>query len=257
MTPRSLEGKVVVVTGAAGGIGQAVARRLAAEGARLVLADRDVESVTALADSLPGEVLGHGVDVGSEDAMDALFRAVLDRFGRIDGLHNNAGIEGRVGRLVDSGPEEFEAVLAVNVIGVFLGCRAALRTMQRTGRPIAVVNTASATGLRGVYGSAAYSTSKHAVIGLTRCAALEAAPLGGRVNALCPGVTETRMMRSLESGMVPDDPGAAKAFILSRVPMGRYGTPDEAAALAAWLLSDRSRYATGAVFAADGGYTAG
>ena len=258
MALKGLTGKAAVVTGGAGGIGSAVCRRLAEEGAKVTVVDLDEAAAKEVASSLGPGAIGVGADVATEEGTDAYVRAALGAFGRIDAFHNNAGIEGRVAPLVEAEVADFDRVVAVNVRGVFLGLRAVLRQMATQGGG-AIVNTASVAGLRGAATLGPYVASKHAVVGLTRTAAAEAGPQGVRVNAVCPGLIDTRMLRSIEEARGPTagaDAGAAKAASVRRVPQARYGEPDEVAALVAWLLSEEAPYAHGGIYTLDGGLTA-
>jgi 3alpha(or 20beta)-hydroxysteroid dehydrogenase len=253
MTDR-FAGRVAVVTGAASGFGLAAATRLTAEGARVVLVDRAADALAAAAAALDGAAVV--ADVSLEADVDAYVSAALDAFGRIDLFFNNAGIEGRMAPMTELTTDDFDRVWAVNARGVFLGLRAVLRVMkeQQSG---AVVNTASMAGIRGSATFSPYVASKHAVVGLTRCAALEGAPFGIRVNAVAPGHIDTRMARALTAQINPDDPDGVYQRIAASVPLGsRYGTADEVAGLALWLLSDDARYVSGAVHLIDGALNA-
>jgi NAD(P)-dependent dehydrogenase (short-subunit alcohol dehydrogenase family) len=177
------------------------------------------------------------------------------RFGGIDYFFNNAGIEGFVGSLVEYPEEMFDRLLAVNVKGVWLGMKHVGPAIRERGGG-AIVNTASVAGLRATPNLIAYGASKHAVIGMTKSAAVEFARDRVRVNAICPSPIETRMMRSIERGINADMPEAVKQQMAARIPLGRYGEPEEIAALVAFLCSDDASFITGGIYTIDGGSTA-
>jgi len=252
---RRFEGKVVIVTGAAGGIGRAAMERFAQEGAALVAVDlpgSGLEEAVALAEKAGGEALAVAADVTRAEDVARYVAEGASRFGGIDFLFNNAGIEGSV-TPIDSYPDDaFDRVLAVNVRGVFLGMKHVIPALRRRGGG-AVVNTASVAGFLGEPAIPAYVASKHAVLGLTKCGANTYGPEGIRVNAICPSPVETRMMRSLEAGLAPETPEEAKKMIAQRIPLGRYATPEEVAAAVAFLCSDDARFINGAALTVDGG----
>ncbi len=254
MTERRFAGKVAVITGGAGGRGRAVATRLLDEGARVVLVDRDAEALERAGRDLGG-VVTVLADVAEEASVRDYVRRAVAAGGAIDLFFNNAGIEGRVAPITEQGAADFDRVMAVNVRGAFLGLREVMRQMRRQPSGGAIVNTASMGGLRGGLNFSPYVASKHAVVGLTRCAALEGAPHRIRVNAVAPGHIDTRMARSIAEQASPADPGRAMAERSSRIPLGRYGTPEEVAHLVAWLLSDEASYVTGAIVSIDAGLT--
>jgi 3alpha(or 20beta)-hydroxysteroid dehydrogenase len=247
-------GRVVMVTGAAGGIGQASVRRFLDEGARVVAVDLERSRLEELR-SLGGDALHPVVaDVTRGEEVRRAVAEGAERFGGIDALFNNAGIEGVVATL-DLYPEDvFDRVLAVNVRGVFLGIKHVVPELRRRGGGV-IVNTASVAGLIGEPSIPAYVASKHAVVGLTRSAAIAFGPENIRVNAVCPAPIETRMMRSLESGLSPDDPQTVKKLLEERIPQGRYGTPEEVSAVVTFLCSDDARYVNGGIYSVDGGMT--
>jgi NAD(P)-dependent dehydrogenase (short-subunit alcohol dehydrogenase family) len=247
-------GRVAVITGAAAGFGLAVATRLASEGARLVLVDRAAGTLREAARSLHGAV-GVVADVSREDDVDRYVRAAVQEYGRIDAFFNNAGIEGRMAPMTELSVTDFDRVLAVNTRGVFLGLRAVLKVMKAQSSG-AIVNTASMAGIRGAATFAPYVASKHAVVGLTRCAALEGAPHGIRVNGVAPGHIDTRMARALTAQIDPDDPDGVFERTSARIPLGRYGTAGEVASLVVWLLSDEASYLSGATHLIDGALNA-
>ena len=244
--------KVVVITGAGGGIGRAAAVLFAAERASIVAVDRDASSladtVTAISES-GGQIHALAGDVTSSADVQAYVQAAVDTFGGVDILFNNAGIEGVVTSLESYPEEDFDRVIAVNVKGVWLGMKYVADAMRQRGGGV-IINTASVAGLRGTPGLIAYGASKHAVVGMTKTAAAELAPAGIRVS---PAPIETRMMRSIESGAAPDDPEAFKKQATERIPLGRYGEPEEVAALVAFLASADAAFITGGIYPIDGG----
>jgi 3alpha(or 20beta)-hydroxysteroid dehydrogenase len=253
---KGIAGGTAVVTGAAGGIGTAVCRRLRAEGANIVAVDRDEAALEKLAADLGGDILTVPADVSAADDTERYFAAAVERFGSVDMFHANAGIEGVVCSVAELDIADVDRVLSVNVRSVFLGAGAAVRRMAEQPGRGRILFTSSIAGITGNAGVAPYVASKHAVIGVMRSLAKEIAPLGIRVNCLCPGVVETRMMDSLEAGLgalAGVDGSAAKTAMAAAVPMGRYGRVDEIAAAAAWLLSDEVPYMHGEVVTAGGG----
>jgi NAD(P)-dependent dehydrogenase (short-subunit alcohol dehydrogenase family) len=249
------DGQVAVITGAASGFGLAVSGRLAGEGARVVLVDVAADPLKKAAADIDG-ALAVVADVSDEAAVDAYVQAALAEHGRIDLFFNNAGIEGRLAPMTELSVADFDRVLAVNCRGVFMGLRAVLAVMkqQHSG---AIVNTASMAAIRGSATFSPYVAAKHAVVGLTRCAALEGAPFGIRVNAVAPGHIDTRMGRDLTAQINPDDPGKVYRETAARVPLGqRYGTAEEVASSVVWLLSDDAAYVSGSTQLIDGALNA-
>lgn len=243
-----VEGKVALVTGAARGIGRATARLFAREGARVVLGDR-LEEGEAVAEAIRrggGEAVFVRADVTREPEVEALVGEAVERFGRLDCAHNNAGITGGMGPVQDLRLEDFERTLRVNLLGVFLCLKHELRVMQRQGAG-AVVNTSSGSGLIATPGLAPYCASKHGVLGLTKTAALENARTGVRVNAVLPGSIDTPMLRAA----MDSSPGMEK-LIRGSIPSGRLGTPEEVAEAVVWLCSDRASLVSGASLLVDG-----
>ncbi len=250
-------GKVALITGGANGIGRAAALGFARRGARVVLADRDTAAGEAAAEAVRergGEARFVRADVTRSADVQGYVQATLDAYGAIDCFFNNAGIEGTVAPTVDYEEAVFDAVIAVNLKGVFLGLRHVLPVMLRQGRG-AVVNTASTAGLVGSPGLSAYVASKHGVIGLTRTAAGEVGAAGVRVNAVCPGPTDTRMIHSLEQQSSPGDPAGAGERYRASIPLGRYATAEEVADVVLFLCSDGASSVTAAHYVVDGGRT--
>jgi NAD(P)-dependent dehydrogenase (short-subunit alcohol dehydrogenase family) len=251
-----LDGKVAVVTGAGGEIGAAAIQLMAARGARIVAVDRDAEALQRLARSLAKEAqyLPIVADVTEEEAVKRYVAEAVGRMGRIDVFFNNAGIEGPVRPIAEYPLADFVRVMSVNVTGVFLGLKHVIPAMARAGGG-AIINSSSVAGLTGTPGVCAYNASKHAVIGLTRSAAAEWAGKGVRINSINPGPIASRMMRSLEDGLAPGAAEEMRKKFSALIPAGRYGTPEEVAALVAFLASEDARYLHGAVFTIDGGFT--
>lgn len=247
---RGLEGKVAVVTGAAGGLGGASARRLAAEGAHVVCVDLDGDRAAELAEEIGG--LAVAADVSVEADVGLYLAAAVERFGRVDLHHLNAGIPGALDPLPDLELAEFERVMAVNVGGTFLGLRGAFRQYAAQGSGGAVVVTGSIASLRGADDLFAYHTSKHAVLGLGRCAAVYGGPLGVRVNVVAPGIVPTELFAAAGSATGGGSDMAQRA---TTTPLRRAGRPEEIGAVVAFLLSDDASYMTGEVVSVDAGAT--
>jgi NAD(P)-dependent dehydrogenase (short-subunit alcohol dehydrogenase family) len=250
----SLAGRAAVVTGAARGIGEAIAQRLAEAGAEVVLADLDGEAAVAKAKELEAahgrRMVGTRVDVADEQSVVALAGLAVDRLGRLDIWVNNAGIFPHTGPVVDADAAAFDTVMAVNVSGMFTGAREAARRMPSGG---AIVNLSSITGLAARAGLTAYSTSKHAVIGLTRNLAKDLAPLGVRVNAVAPGLIVTP---GLLGGSAGETRSAAALASRPTAPLGRHGVPDDVARVVLFLVSDLAAFVSGATVVVDAADTA-
>jgi NAD(P)-dependent dehydrogenase (short-subunit alcohol dehydrogenase family) len=246
-------GKTAVVTGAAGGIGAALVRRLAARGLNVTLVDLDVDAlgpIAAAAGLNDDNSLSVAADVSkAEDVANYVARTV-EKFGTIDYFANNAGIECPFGAIEDQAIETLDKVYAVNVRGVFLGLQHVLPVMKRQGSG-SIMNTSSLAGIMAAPMMAPYIMSKHAVIGITRSAAAEAASSGVRVNAVLPGTINTLMMRRIEdSSGIPDE---FKKMNDAATPLGRYGEADEVAAVMNFLLSEDSAFVTASLYTVDGG----
>jgi NAD(P)-dependent dehydrogenase (short-subunit alcohol dehydrogenase family) len=252
------KGRIALITGAGNGIGRAAALGFSSRGAKVVVVDRDQAAGEATAGILRqqgGDALFVAADVTKSADVQNYVKATLDKYGAIDCFYNNAGIEGSVAPTASYDEEMFDRVMAINVKGVFLGLRHVLPVMIKQGRG-AVVNTASVAGLVASPGMPAYVASKHAVIGLTKTAAGEVARAGVRVNAVCPGPIDTRMIHALESMLNPDDPTSVGTRYQSNIPIGRYGTAEEVANVVQFLCSDLASNITGAQYLVDGGRTA-
>ncbi|MFJ4472879.1 SDR family NAD(P)-dependent oxidoreductase [Streptomyces sp. NPDC089424] len=249
-----LDGRVVIVTGAARGQGEQEARLFREEGADVVVTDVLDDQGEALAKEIGARYVH--LDVGREDQWSAAVAAAKEAYGRIDGLVNNAGIL-RFNALVDTPLAEFMQVVQVNQVGCFLGIRTVAPEMADGGT---IVNTASYTGMTGMAAVGTYAATKHAVLGLTRVAALELAPRRIRVNAVCPGAVDTAMSNParLDPAADPEVTGRALDGLYRKlVPLGRVGRPEEVARLALFLSCDDSSYITGQPFVIDGGWLAG
>jgi NAD(P)-dependent dehydrogenase (short-subunit alcohol dehydrogenase family) len=262
-----LTGKVAIITGGAGGIGRAAGKLFVEEGAKVLLVDLDERALQqAVTAAGGGEAISYvAADTTQPDQVQGFVDSAVERYGGVDVFLANAGIEGRVLPIPEYPIDVFDQVIAVNVRGVWLGLRSVIPAMQARGGG-SIVITASTAGIRGTAGTSAYTTSKHAVIGLMRSAALECAPLGIRVNTVNPSPIETRMMRSLEqqraeqaerTGDVTMTPEQIKSIGASRIALKRYGEPIEVARMMLFLASDESSFSTGGVYMVDGGVSAG
>ncbi len=254
---RLLDGRVALITGAASGIGRASSLVFAAEGAKLVLSDvNDAggEEAARLVGERGGEAVYVHCDVADPASVRALVRAAVEQYGRLDSAFNNAGIGGASAPVADYELEAWNRVLAINLTGVFLCMQSELRQMVAQGTG-AIVNAASVVGVMGYPNLAGYNAAKHGVVGLTRTAALEYARHGIRVNAVCPGWTETPMV--MDQGPAPASDPEVHAAIAGLAPMRRLGRPEEIARTAAWLCSDAASFVTGQPLVVDGGVMAG
>jgi len=240
-----MDGKVAVVTGGGSGIGRATALELGRRGARVIVADVNVEGGEAVAKECGGRFVR--TDVTDAAQVDALI-AACD--GRLDIAFNNAGTSGAMGNVGDTDPAEWRGVVELNLVGVYLCMRAEIPVMAAAGGGV-IVNTSSGAGLMGFAGLSAYVASKHGVIGLTKSAALEYARAGIRINAVCPGTVRTPMLE----GFMGHNEDALKAMG-KMMPIGRLATPEEIAAAVVWLCSEESRYVTGVALPVDGGAAA-
>ena len=247
-----LQDKVAVITGGGSGMGRASCLAFAAEGARVVVVDRTIASGEETARAVNdegGEALFFEADVSDPADVTGMVAAAVDRWGRLDVLFNNAGIEGPSVRLLEYDEAEWDQVIAVNLTAVYLGMRAAIPQMISQGTGV-ILSTASAAGLVGLARSSAYSAAKAGVVGLTRTVALEYGPQGIRVNCICPGFVSTPMLERVL--------GDRDESVLRHVaPLRRMGAADDVARAAVYLASDEASYVTGVAFPVDGGYVAG
>ncbi len=251
MATGKLEGKVALVTGAGSGIGRASAELFAAEGAELVVVDIDAEPAAATVEAIGsagGSAIAVPTDVADADAVEAMAAAALERFGRVDVLMSNAGILDEYEPAAETSDETWSRVLGVNLFGMFHTARALIPQMLENGGG-AIVNIASTAGLNGGNGGAAYTTSKHGVIGFTRQLCFDYARRGIRCNVICPGAVESGMTREI---FASESAEVMKA--VNSAPIGRWAQPEELATAALFLASGDASFVNGAVYVVDGGF---
>lgn len=251
---RRFEDKVVLITGGSGDIGKTSAKHFLKEGAKVAIVGTNEEKLKKVKEEL-GDVLTIKADVTKEEDVKMYVEKTLNKYERIDVFFNNAGTEGVMGNIVDQDLEDFRRVLDINVLGVFLGLKYVMKVMEKQ-KSGSIINTSSDAGLAGSPGLAPYVASKHAVVGLTKTAALEGAKDNIRVNSINPTNIEGRMMESIEQGLNPNDPKGIKDEWTSSIPLGRYATLDEVAKLVLFLASDDASFITGAQYIIDGGILA-
>jgi NAD(P)-dependent dehydrogenase (short-subunit alcohol dehydrogenase family) len=254
---KRLDGKVAIITGATGGIGEATAKLFLREGANVMLVGRSADRLKATRDRL---AVNNGVadfvaEAADEEATAAAVAATVEKFGGVDILLANAGTEGRLNPIEALNRQDFEEVLQTNVIGVWLSMKYCVEPMKQRGGG-SIIAMASIAGLIGSPTMAPYIASKHAVTGLVKTAAWELGAFKIRVNAIAPGPIDNRMIRSLETQYSPEDPDAVRSDLLTKIALQRYGTNEEVAQLALFLASDESSYCSGSVHLIDGGWTA-
>ena len=248
-----LDGKVVLITGAASGIGRATALEAHEEGATLVLSDVNAEQGEALASELGERASFVACDVTNESEVEALIDSAVDAHGRLDCAFNCAGILGTVALTTDTPLDGWKRILDVDLNGVFLCTKHELRAMLDQGSG-SILNMASAAGLIGWPGACGYVAAKHGVVGLSKSAALEFAAQGIRVNAICPSYVETPMVEDLFENLLGGDKAQVEAALANH-PIGRFADAREIAAASVWLLSDKASFVTGTAMSVDGAYT--
>jgi len=251
---RKLEGKVIMITGGSTGIGFATARRCVAEGAAVLIADiNETAGVAAAAElnAAGGKVHFHPTNVTQASAVEAAVAEAVARFGRLDGAFNNAGIDGGFTNTIKMTEEAFDQTIAVNLKGVWLCMKYQIEQFLAQGSGGAIVNTASVAGLVGTRGGIAYCASKHGVVGMTKCAALDFSRKKIRVNAVCPGLIKTPMLEHMA-----EITGVSVEAYANQEPVGRLGEPREIGDTVAFLLSEDSSFITGVALPVDGGWTA-
>ena len=249
----SFKDKVALVTGGASGIGLATARAFAEAGAAVAIADINEDAARAAADNLVAaghKAIGIRCAVENEADAAAMVAQTVSTFGRLDAAFNNAGIHVAVAETADIEGSDFDRIIAINLRGIFTCMKHELRQMREQGSGV-IVNCSSQSGFVGLPGLGAYTASKHGVIGLTKAAALEYAPRGIRINCICPGTTETPLVK----GLVEKEPGRLDA-VIKDIPLGRMGREEEIASAVLWLCSPGAGFMVGQTLMPDGGYTA-
>lgn len=251
-----MQNKVALITGGAGGIGQAAAKEFLDHGASVVLVDLNEEALSSAKENLGADNI-HLItaDVTNEDDVEKYVQETVDKYEKIDVFFNNAGINGPFTPIKDLEKKQFDLVMAINTTGVFLGMKHVIRQMEKQGYG-SIVNTASNAAYIGSAGMPAYIASKHAVAGLTKTAALEAAEHQIRVNAVAPAAIDTNMLKDIQNNLSPGAPEQSGEAIKAGIPFGRFGTPEEVAKVVYFLASDNASFVTGSLYNVDGGMQA-
>lgn len=251
---KKFENKVILITGGSGDIGKTTADLFLEEGAKVAIVGTNDEKLARAKEEL-GNVLTIKADVTNEEDVKDYVNKTVEEYGKIDIFFNNAGTEGKMAAITEQNIDDVRRVMDINVMGVFMGLKHVIPIMQKQGSG-SIINTSSDAGLAGSPGLAPYVASKHAVVGLTKTAALEVASDNIRVNSIHPTNVEGRMMESIEAGLNPDDPKAIKDEWTSAIPMGRYAKLEEVARLVLFLASDDASFITGGQYVIDGGILA-
>lgn len=253
---KSFEDKVVLITGGAGGIGQAGAKEFLDNGASVVLVDLNEDALKQAAENLNSDKV-HTItgDVTDEESVKNYVEETVEKFDKIDVFFNNAGINGPFKNIKDLDKKEFDMIMSINTTGVFLGMKYVIKQMEQQGYG-SIVNTASNAAYIGSAGMAGYIASKHAVAGLTKTAALEVAGDNIRVNAVAPAAIDTDMLSDIQNNLSPGEPEKSGEAIKQGIPFGRFGTPEEVVKVVAFLASDDAKFVTGSLYNVDGGMQA-
>jgi len=253
-----MEGKVVLITGGAGGIGKETAQLFLDSGAKVVLVDINEDALKSAKSSLKGDsnnIVVIQANVTDEEDVKNYVTQTVEAYGKIDVFFNNAGINGPYTPIKDLDKDKFEMILNINVTGVFLGLKHVIRQMETQGYG-SIINAASNAAYIGSAGMAGYIASKHAVAGLTKTAALEAAASGIRVNAVAPAAIDTQMLADIQNNITPGEPETSGEAIKQGIPVGRFGAPKEVAQVVLFLASDNASFVTGSLYNVDGGMQA-
>lgn len=248
--------KIVLITGGAGGIGQASAKEFLDKGAKVVLVDLNEEALLKAKDNLGNENI-HTItaDVTNEEEVEKYVQETVNHFDKIDVFFNNAGVNGPFKNIKDLEKKEFDLVMNINTTGVFLGLKHVIRQMEKQNGG-AIINAASNAAYIGSAGMAGYIASKHAVAGLTKTAALEVAENNIRVNAVAPAAIDTNMLADIQNNLSPGEPEKSGEALKQGIPLGRFGTPEEVAKVTAFLASEDAKFVTGSIYNVDGGMQA-